>query len=293
MTSKNYSQDVELLDAEIIDYDTKYLNETGINDGRMRLPTRYDISKFYQRNVRNRGKHRAGEYGQWKKKTKEDMLDFSDDFEWQITYSFPATRRNPLTENGVVYGGQNVTFRRLYLILCEHFNGGEYFVDEYFDTVYPYTIKQEVDEYLSDVKQSVIDNADKLVDELNLLNESMGLDEIKINKDGTLSKSAKRRNAVAYKAVDEYERKAREWENKNGEIVANMIKNDIISCVTTGQLPCQFLSAPSESTMKQRIRAGLSPMPLFSATESLIRSIQLYVNIGGNGKWQIQSGLLV
>ena len=110
MIKTDYSKDAELLDYEILDYDTIDSHETGINDGRMRLPTRYDISKFYERNKRDRGKHRAGEYGQWKKKEEDDLLDFSDDFDWQITYSFPATLRNPKTKNGATYGGKSVTF---------------------------------------------------------------------------------------------------------------------------------------------------------------------------------------
>ena len=49
----NYTKDASLLDYEILDYDTTESNETGINSGRMRLPTRYDIAKYYQRAVRN------------------------------------------------------------------------------------------------------------------------------------------------------------------------------------------------------------------------------------------------
>lgn len=293
MTKPNYSKDAPLLDEEILDYDTLHLNETGINDGRMRLPTRYDISKYYKRNKRNRSKHRAGEYGQWKDKEAEDLIDFSEDFDWQITYNFPATIRNPITQNGARYGGKNVTFRRLYLILCEHFNGGEYFVDTYFDSVYPYTIKSLIDEKLSSVKEELIDVANYTFNEVNELNEEEGLEEIKVNKDGALSKSASARNKRAYKALAEYEQFAREWEDNEGEEVAKLIKEDIISCVTSGQLPCQFLSAPKKSTVKKRFRAGLAPTPLFSATEQLINSIQLYVKIGGNGKWLTQSGLVV
>lgn len=293
MISTNYSKDAPLLEDEILDYDTLNQNETGINDGRMRLPTRYDISKFYQRNKRNRGKHRAGEYGRWKKKPEEELLDFSDDFDWQITYNFPATLRNPMTANGIVYGGKNVTFRRLYLILCEHFNGGEYFIDSYFESVYPYTVKPTVDAYLSNVKEELVDLADSMLSEVNMLNEEEGLKEIKVNKDGTLSKSASVRNKRAHKALDEYESFSKAWEENEGEEVARLIKEDIISCVTSGQLPCQFYSAPSDSTMKRRLQAGLGATPLFSATQQLIRSLQLYVHIGGNGKWQTQSGLLV
>lgn len=293
MIRPNYAKDAPLLEEEILDYDTLGLNETGINDGRMRLPTRYDISKFYQRNKRNWGKRRAGEYGHWKKKSEDEVLGFSDDFEWQITYSFPAALRNPVTPNGVAYGGRNVTFRRLYLILCERFNGGEYFIDSYFDTVYPYTVKSRVDEKLSEVKSELLGLADYMLGEAEALNELEGLKGMKVTKGGRLSKASFVRNRRAKKALADYESFAREWEGMEGEEVARMIKEDIISCVTSGQLPCQFLSAPAESTMKKRLRAGLGPLPLFSATEQLIRSLQLYVHIRGSGEWKTQSGLLV
>ena len=119
MNKVDYSKDAELLDVEITDYDTVNGNDTGINDTRMRLPRRYDIVKYYKRNKRNT------ERGQWRKKA--SPIDFADDFDWQITYSFPSTLRNPKTAKGS-YGGRTVTYRRLYLILCEHFNGGRYFI---------------------------------------------------------------------------------------------------------------------------------------------------------------------
>lgn len=292
MTRVNYSKDAPLLDEEILDYDTLNYNETEINDGRMRLPSRYDISKFYQRNKRNRGKHRAGEYGRWKNKEVKDLPDISDDFDWQITYAFPVIRRNPKTASGAIYGGKHVTFRRLYLILCEHFNGGEYFIDTYFDSVYPYTVKPIIDEKLSVVKQELIELADSTIEELNEINTEEGLEEVKINKDGSLSRSAKSRNKRAYKALEEYETFAQAWEDSEGEEVASLVKEDIISCVTSGQLPCQFTS-PAKSTMRKRLSAGLGGVPLFSATEQLINSIQLFVKIGGNGEWRTQSGLVV
>ena len=58
----------------------------------------------------------------------------------------------------------------------------------------------------------------------------------------------------AYKALDEYEIFAQAWEENEGEEVARLIKEDIISCVTSGQLPCQFASAPAESTMKKEVK---------------------------------------
>lgn len=292
MIRSNFSKDVPLAEIETYDYDTMGLNETGINAGRMRLPTRYDISKYYQRNRRNRGSHIAGEYGRWVRKEEKDLIPFSDDFEWKITYSFPMTTRNPVTANGSVYGGRNVTFRRLYLILCEHFNNHQYFIDEYFDTVYPYTIKSVVDHKLAIIKQDLIGLADYMFEEVNALNAEEGLDEVKINKDGTLSLSASRRNRRAYKTLDEYEKFAQAWENNEGVDLARFIKEDIVNCITSGQLPCQIFS-PEESTQRKRKEAGLEIEPLFSATEQLINSLQLFVNIGGSGAWQTQSGILV
>ena len=45
----DYSSDAKLRDYEIYDYDTVDEHETGINAGRMRLPNRYDIAKFYKK----------------------------------------------------------------------------------------------------------------------------------------------------------------------------------------------------------------------------------------------------
>lgn len=284
MIRSNFSKDAPLIDSEILDYDTLNYNETGINDGRMRLPTMYDISKYYKRNVRNAGKHIAVEYGRWVKKENEDLPSISDDFDWQIAYSFPPVLRNPRTSTGSKYGGRNVTFRRLYLILCERFNGGEFFIDTYFDSVYPYTVKQTVDERLDVVKKELTEVADSMLDTV---------DEMLINKDGTLNKKATKINKRASKVLRDYASFAKEWEDLEGEEVARIIREDIISCVTTGQLPCQFAMSLSESTRRARVRAGLSETPKFSATEQLINSIQLFVKFRGNGEWETRSGLMV
>lgn len=298
MIKHDYSRNAILQEEEIYDYDTRDIKETGINAGRMRLPKRYDIAKYYSRIKKDKLKndivYRAGEHGAWRKKKQEDLLDFSDDFEWQITYSFPATFRNPYeTPSGIRYGGRNVTFRRLYLILCEHFNEGIYFVDEYFDKVYPYTIKSQVDEYLSEVKDFLMQEAEALIKSANEQNMEEGLRELKITKKGTLSKSASKINIHGYEALAKYRAFAETWEDKYGDQVANIIRNHIIQCVTTGQLPCQFVNAPSKSTIKKRLQAGLKPMPWFSATKQLINSLRLYVKIGGKGTWETESGLLV
>jgi hypothetical protein len=62
-----------------------------------------------------------------------EFPELLEDFDWQITYSFPSDLHNNVTGLGKIYGGETVTYRRLYLILCEAFNNGEFFVDEYFN----------------------------------------------------------------------------------------------------------------------------------------------------------------
>lgn len=279
MNRVDYSKDAPLLDVEIDDFDTQSYREsgehlTGINDGRMRLPTRYDIAKFYKRNKTNT------ERGNWVRKTPDKMPDFSDDFDWQITYTFPATLRNPKTAQGS-YGGKHVTFRRLYLILCEHFNGGKYFIDDYFDTVYPHTVKPEVDELLSDVKGELLDFAG---DEL---------EGAIATKAGTFDKRYKANRGMLAK-LRRYESFAKAWEEIKGIEVADIIKQDIINCMMSGQLQLECVThGNSPETKRRRVKAGLSSEPVFFATAQLIESIQLYVTLGGNKQWQTRQGILV
>ena len=280
MNKINYSKNAELLDIEITDYDTREGLPTGINEDRMRLPTRYDISKFYQR-FKMENRYGKREQGRWVNKREENLPDFSDDFEWQITYSFPAVRRNPVLVNGKVYGGGNVTFRRLYLILCERFNDGRYFIDDYFDTVYPHTIKPEIDSELQQIKNDLLDVAGK------------ELEGAVATKRGTLHKRLRANKGMASK-LEAYEQFAREWEDSEGSRLARIIKEDIISCMLSGQLQAECIEHINDiETTRTRIKKGLNPYPVFVATEQLIRSLQLYVKIGSNGKWQTKQGILV
>ena len=278
MIKKDYSKNAQLLDVEIDDFDTvSYMEEgehpIGINDGRMRLPDRYDISKFYLRNKRNREK------GRWVKK--EDVIDFTDDFDWQITYSFPATLRdNQLPEGS--YGASHMTFRRLYLILCERFNGGDYFIDDYFDSVYPYTIKPEVDKRLERIKAYLIKEASDF------------LEGAVATKSGKLASSfVYKQNKGMREKLRRYETFKKNWEAIEGDSIASYIKNDIISCMMSGQLQAQCIGHLNQmSTIRRKEELGISN-PVFVATEQLINSLQLYVKIGGKKSWQTRQGILV
>lgn len=275
MIKPNVTKNADLLDIEIFDFDTKDEHETGINDDRMRLPNAYDISKYYKRNRRNREK------GKWVKKSDDELLDFSSDFDWQITYKFPNTVRNNKTHLGATYGGANVTFRRLYLILSERFNGGNYFIDDYFDTVYPHTVKKEIDLELNNIKKDLLPVAEDY------------LDGAVVTKNGNFDKRYKSNRGMKSK-LKEYESFARAWEDNEGVYLAKIIKDDIINCMISGQLQMECIShLDSAETKRRRAKAGLSREPVFLATSQLIESLQLFVRIGGNKQWQTKQGILV
>ena len=285
MRKSDYSKNAELLDWEVYDYDTRDVHETGINDNRMRLPDRYDIAKFYKRNKRPSSYDEFGnpryEKGQWVKKAEEeDLPDISDDFDWQITYNFPAEIHNNISPLNKVYGGAHVTYRRLYLILCERFNEGEFFVDEYFNSVYPSSYAKEVvDVELNNLKGELLYYLEDLTE------------GARITTRGTLDKRATKINRGMTSRIREWESFAREWEEEKGYELAEIIKDDIIRALGNGEIPLKHTM--SAGTKKKRIQVGYEPEPLFFAMGDLIEHIQLYVKIGGNGQWRTDQGLVV
>lgn len=290
MTEYNFSRNARLIDdediSEVIDLDTMYGNETGINTTRMRLPTRYDISKFYKRDYSNPSSYdELGnpryEKGEWTKKEAEDLPVFTDaDFDWQITYKFPSTIHNNVTPLGKQYGGAHVTYRRLYLILCEHFNGGEFFVDEYFNSVYPKSwVKEEVDVELHNLQ-----------DELTFYASDL-MEGAKVTKRGTLDRRRKD-SALYVQKLNDWQAYASEWEEKKGRELARDIAEDIKKSLENGEIPLQLTL--SEATKKKRRQTGVpTDDTVFYAMGDLIDHIQLYVKIGGNGKWRTEQGLVV
>ena len=283
MNETDYSFNVKKLkESEIYDFDTVDEHETGINVDRMRLPDRYDIAKYYKRDYSKPSSYDdfgnpRYEKGTWEKKENPPHIT-KKDFEWQVTYKFPSSRHPNKAPKGK-YGGNNVTYRRLYLILCEHFNGGNFFIDEYFETIYPYTMRPEVDARLQPLKEQIISFAEDIIG------------DARITQKGTLDKRTKK-GRLAEQELKVLEELAQETEDRYGEILAKEIKDDIIASVTNGALPCQMF-ADSWKTIKARTRVGLSAFPRFSATEELIRSIKIYVKIGGNKQWQTRQGILV
>ena len=279
MLKLDYSGDVDLLEYEEYDWDTIKPNETGINDDRMRLPKAYDIAKFYKR-YRRKNKYGKREEGRWVNKKKEDLIDFSNDFEWQIYYNFPAHLRIATTPTDNVYGGSYVTIRRLYLILCERLNGGKFFIDEYFNDVYPYTIKDDVDERLKDLKNEITAGYIETA-------ENFG---VRVTKKGQVYKADRKKRGLR-KVLNEYSVKAGEWEAREGKEIADMIKEHIIGCLESGQLPLEIeYNEPRTEWLREHY--GLPKEPRFYATGQLINNLQLYVRLRGKNEWRRPTRIL-
>lgn len=287
--------DAELLPIEIDDYDTTEVREaleagldptglhpTGINKNRMRLPEFYDISMYYDRLKRStkgkwlnpetgeyeRIRRNKGEYGHWKPLSKEDLPKITSvkGIQWQINYCFPDELHNNMSPNGVEYGGKTVTYRRLYLILCERFNKKEYFVDTYFKEVYPYTMKEEVDVALQTVK-----------DELRMYKYDVVLDGAKLTRKGELDRRYSKQNASYHDALRDYEKFKEQWEDDRGEELAELIAEDIKRSLANGQI--RLHNVHKATTKEKRIRAGYDPDTVFYAMGDLIDHIQLYMSI--------------
>lgn len=190
-----------------------------------------------------------------------------EDYEWKITYQFSSAYRNNLSPSGRPYGNALMTFRRLYIILCEKFNKS-YFIDDYFDSVYPYTMKETVDKRLEDTKRAYLD----LVDELHE----------RIRENGTLDKR--------YKANKELLIFGNETVQEEADVLAEWVKEDIKACLERGAIPLNF--SLSSATLKLRKEMGITSDKEFFAMGHLIDDLRIFFRIGRK-EWQTRQGIMV
>lgn len=190
-----------------------------------------------------------------------------------LFYHFPEDKRN----NAVTYmwaksdavregtyGADNMTFRRLYEILCRRFNEGRYFIDDYFN---------DSDWYLGDnysVKEQISDVLDRVQERLIMYEENFGR-WIPHNKDGAPD--------MRYSMSKDYMMGLKSFESQiiKDELqdVSQRIKEDIVQRLMLGEIP---LANPglSDSTIAQKEAAGFPfPDSKFYATGQLINSISI------------------
>lgn len=202
-----------------------------------------------------------------------DFKDIDKYFEWQITYKFSSARRHNFfgTANGKVqYGASNMTFRRLYLILCNRFNGGVSFIDDYLENVLPYSSTgKKLSRYLLEVRRE----AERKWKE--------AYDKAPKRKDGKVYLRSRPRlyllQAVMNTMIKE-----------QGAVIAKRIREDLIWALHDGRVPL-FTHLVSTSTQQARKKAGLNPTPRFYASAQFINSITVFCRLERRGKWKMNT----
>lgn len=190
-----------------------------------------------------------------------------------LFYHFPEDIRNNAvtyiwaksgaTREGT-YGADNMTFRRLYEILCQRFNGGRYFIDDYFN---------ESEWFLGDnysVKEQISDVLDQVQEKMQEYDDLAGR-WVPRNKSGTPD--------MRYKRSKEYvaglEHLESEAIEEGLQDLSQRIKEDIVQRLMLGEIPLQNPQL-SDSTIAQKQAAGFPfPDSKFYATGQLINSISI------------------
>ena len=178
----------------------------------------------------------------------------TEDYEWKLTYQFTSNFRDPYLSYGQ-YGGDEMTFRRLYIILCEKFNSGSYFIDDYFESVYPYRLKEEVEQRLERAKEYYLE----LVDEAGM--------NTRVTRDSSLD--------FRYKGNQEL--LSWDFAQEEADELAQIIKDDIKSCLATGIIPLNFKL--SSNTLKVRRELGINSKQEFFATGQLIDDLRIFFRL--------------
>lgn len=202
--------------------------------------------------------------------TSAQLEDISDSFNFDVKYHFPASSfRNPMMPSGLSYG-QAWNFDTLYRKLCAEFNDGQLFIDEYFDNIFPYSLRDEMEFFFDDIKNDIVSTYEEFIQ------------NIRLTKKGEFDK----RFTTILKPLMDFTKYARSFVKEQGGYWAERIKEDIIMKMQSGELPTFFNKADNlESTKEKRVKAGLSPEPVFMASGQLINSIIIDVKVGKK-KWK-------
>ena len=182
---------------------------------------------------------------------------------------FPVKNALPLQPNLTKeYGAPGWSFRMLYEFLCEAYNGGEPFVDTYFDQVFK----------IRPVHSDFTAIYDSIQDSINAEQLALFM-ELPLTADGTPDM----RYTASKRFMD-----FKVWQDpivKQGcGRLAKLIRHDIEVCLSTGQLPLRGREGATISRRAKKLRDELGgmihPSRLFYASGQLIQHLNIYVEIG-------------
>ena len=185
----------------------------------------------------------------------------------KITYNFSNAIRHTTfakIRGGMgEYGAKGLSFRMLYEFLCTTFNGGEYFIDTYFEKIFA---TRPVYKRLSQLNDSIARSIRKEMRELE--------PELRRRKSGDLDmRYATSKRYADLQVWKSSERMARTT------AMAESIQNDIIGCLETGRIPLRSQTVSAE-TAKTRARfLAMNPRNFFFASGQLIKHLRIYVEL--------------
>jgi hypothetical protein len=191
----------------------------------------------------------------------DDLME-ADGVNFQITYSFPVRTRVNVFPGGE-YGAPGVTMRQLYDFLCSEYNGGERFVDSYFDYIFPSSAAgRRFAAFRSETARMVNEEYKKLT-------------AARLRRTARSGEADKRtREWRALKAF-------RVWRDEafigRLEGLHKIIKREIAQYLSTGKIPLRF--KPAHETLEMRAKRGLAMPYGFYASGQLIDSLQISVRI--------------
>lgn len=181
---------------------------------------------------------------QGRREGEADWLQELTGMPYQVTYYFPSKLRNNRVGPGK-YGSGNMTFRVLYEALCEAFNAGRLFIEDYFFSAFEDNMKDRYEAAVRTLKQQIVDEAQK-----------------------------RRRLHRAY--LSTYNSWVSPMTKNTFETLARETKADIIACLASGRIPLAK-NGLSERTLAARRRLGIGSEAVFYATGRLISAIVVSV----------------
>ena len=203
-------------------------------------------------------------------------------FEFFVSYDFSDEATRKVRYGGYGSYGGSLPFSTLYKELVA-LNGGRYFIEDYFTTVFNQGMKQEVERLLSnilkehrergssftafyDITEEMITKKGKLDRRFNLSNDFLasGLDEQALIE-SILSSDSSYLDKLLAIDDDEF------------EDIRYLIKEDLVQSLSNGLVPLNF--SLKESTKKRRVSAGINPEPPFVATGQLLNDLEIFVGI--------------
>jgi len=193
---------------------------------------------------------------------------------YQIMYNFPPEIRSNvfpvMGKTGKVmarYGASGWSYRMLYEFLCDMYNGGFPFVDTYFQRVFK---TRTVYGRFLEIYDTIQENIAGEQEDMN----------VPLKADNTPDM----RFTVSKKFMD-----FKVWRDpiirQNCEDLGKAIRDDIVLCLRTGNIPLERGQRVSEKTKQMRERFGWTENPdqLFYASGRLIKHLRIYVRIGEKG----------